>query len=145
MAFLIYSFWHAKNKGKVVLLLIVSAQIVLITAKIDGFIEIGWVIILIPLLLVALLSLLASLFLVFYTAILKWSYSETYLTKKYSLIFLVTSLLGIDCLNLVILGWVYLDLSLVLTSSLSLCGVSMIALYLWLYNQEIALYFCQHK
>lgn len=145
MALLFYSFLHTKNKGKVLLFLILLAQITLVAAKADGLIQIDWKVVMIPLLLIALLSSLAFVLLLIYSVILKYSYSETFSTKKYSLIFLVSSLLGINCLNLVILGWIYLDLSLVIISSLSLCGVSIIALYLWLYSQEIALYFCQHK
>lgn len=74
MTLLVFTIIHAKNKGKVVLLMFVLAQVSLVAAKVDGLIKMEWSMVMIPLLPVALLSSLALVFLVIYTVLLKYTY-----------------------------------------------------------------------
>jgi hypothetical protein len=74
VALLVFTIIHAKNKGKVVLLMFVLAQVSLIAAKVDDLIKMEWSMVMIPLLPVALLSSLALVFLVIYTVLLKYAY-----------------------------------------------------------------------
>lgn len=55
------------------------------------------------------------------------------------------TILGISCLQSVVLGQVYIDLPLALTAAIALCGTSTIAIYLWFYSNELALGFCRHR
>lgn len=71
---IILSVLFVKHKGRIVLLLILMVQIIMVSLKIDGFIEIDWKFIILPLLPLAILTAAALVFLTFYTILLKCYY-----------------------------------------------------------------------
>ena len=93
-----------KNKGRVVLISIILVQLSLISAKFDNLVEMSWKQILILLLPISLISLSALIFLSLYSLMLKRYYSETFLIKKYTLMFLTVNFLGICAILGFILG-----------------------------------------
>ena len=127
------------------IIVIVLVQISLIAATFDGFTNISWKLTLIPLLPIALLSMSALLFLVLYITILKCYYPYDFHSKKYTLLYLQSNILGINCIIAVILADAYLAISPAITASISLVFTSLIAIVLFIYNEELAVCFCRHK
>lgn len=136
---------HVKKKGKIILLVIFLAQITLIAAKADGWLEVSWQVVLIPLLPFSFLTLATFIFLMVYTYMLYKHYPHAYANKRYTLIFMVSSVLGLCTLQFVVLGWVYLSISLTVVAAIAMILTFCVATALGIYCHEIALTFCQHK
>lgn len=117
----------------------------MISAKTDGLTDMTWTLVLIPLFPISLFSISSLAFLAVYTLVLKRCYPESYASKKYNLIFLILTILGINCLQAVVLGWIYIELPLGMIAGVALCGTSTIAIYLWVFSEELALGFCRHR
>jgi len=94
-----------------------------------------WKQVLVPLLPVSIISLSALLFISIYSLILNRYYRETFMIKKYSLMFLNINFLGICALLGFVESEVYLEVPLQLSSAVSTSIVSMVTLYLFIYNK----------
>ena len=134
-----------RNKRKIILLYFVLVHLAWVSLKFDNLIKITWQQVLLFLLPISIFSASALAFLVIYSSLLKYKYPEAYYIKKYSLIFLIVSFLGICALMSLIFSQVYFNLSLKITSFFSSSILSLVTMYLFIFKQEIVIAFCKHK
>jgi hypothetical protein len=85
-----------KKKRRMVLLVLLLVQITVAGVRADGLVEISWKFVLLPLLPVSVFSASALAFLLVYAMLLKYHYPHSFTIKKYTLLFLLTSMLGIS-------------------------------------------------
>ena len=134
MSLIINGALFLRNKGKIGLLVILLVQIIMVSLKADNLFETTWNLILTPLLSVSLFTFSAMFFLCTYAIMLYKCDYHSFQIKRFSLTFLMLSLLGICCIECVILGKVYLDIPLSILSIWSLSVSSTISIYLWASN-----------
>lgn len=120
-------------------------ECLLISVRADDILHISWAKVLIALIPVFIFLAAAFVFILIYTVLLNLYYNETFKAKRLSLIFLILNLGSFALLLSIPLAWSFLRLDLTLLCILAMGMTSTNSTYLWIYHEEIALYFCLHK